>query len=122
MAEIFTVLEVADERGFPTGRFHWVSFSDESSTPVYHRLTDLEYASDTEARACPVAKEKLDRIFCRGPFAPVREPSQAEIEAGARWLMDDDTGYADHPDIAQRAAREILRAAARAKAQQGDAA
>lgn len=44
------------------------------------------------------------------PWAP--EPRECEVEAAARWLMEDDSAYADQPEAARRAAREMLRAAA----------
>ena len=33
------------------------------------------------------------------------------VKAAAKWLMDDDSVYEDHPDLAERAARGILEAA-----------
>lgn len=67
MAEIYTIMEVADAAGRPTGRFHYVFYSDEASTErrIYHRLTERDYASREEAEACPEANAKLDQIFDR---------------------------------------------------------
>jgi hypothetical protein len=80
MAEIYGIMEVADAEGKPTGKFHFVSYSDEVplSRRVYHRITDKDYGSREEAEACPDAKAAIARAF-----GSTEEPDTAEIHPDA---------------------------------------
>lgn len=83
MAIIYTILELADAGGNPTGKFRHVSYSDEVSEPVYYKLIDKTYDSRGEAENCPEAKDALDRIFHRGKYLPLNANELMIVELGA---------------------------------------
>lgn len=67
MAMIYTQLELADASGKGIGRWRTVGKSDESRSGVYDECCDCDggHASPQEARDCPKAKDRVDRLFHR---------------------------------------------------------
>ena len=72
MAEVFVPMQLADGAGNPTGRWHYVSFSDEEPEDrrVFHKLVDRDFGSAEEAEADPEVRDILAKRFGREPNFP----------------------------------------------------
>lgn len=109
-------LEIADENGNQTGRFRMTATSDEDGGGPFGD-TSHDHASAEEAQACDRCDEYCSRI---SGFPPRKErgkadePTEAQIEAGARALS---THWHDSQSmsIAREESAIVLRAALAAK-------